>query len=114
MSTKYINHETILPKCKVGIFHGGSGTLATMLRHNLPVIIVSFYTDQPTWGKIIEQKKLGIHIPIKKLTADKLISAIQLSQTEEIKKCILSVGQMIRIEKGLESTVTEIENYFIA
>jgi sterol 3beta-glucosyltransferase len=63
--TKYVNHETVLPKCKVGIFHGGAGTLATMLRNNLPVIIVSFYTDQPTWGKIVEQKKLGIHIPLK-------------------------------------------------
>lgn len=112
--TKYVNHETILPKCKVGIFHGGAGTLAAMLRNNLPVIIVSFYTDQPTWGKIVEQRKLGFHIPAKKLTAEKLISAIQLSQTEEIKKRILSVGQIIRNERGLENAVTEIENYFIA
>lgn len=111
---KYVNHEAILPKCKVGIFHGGAGTLAAMLRNNLPVIIVSFYTDQPTWGKIVEQKKLGIHIPAKKITAEKLISAIQLSQTEEIKKCILSVGQIIRNERGLEKAVTEIENYFIS
>src|SRR5450631_1632496 len=109
---KYVNHETILQKCKVGIFHGGAGTLATMLRNNLPVILVSFYTDQPTWGKIVEQKKLGIHIPAKKLTADKLISAIELSQTEEIKNNVLSVGQAIRNEKGLDNAVNEIENYF--
>ena len=110
--TKYVNHETILPQCKVGIFHGGAGTLATMLRHNLPVIVVSFYTDQPTWGKIIEKRKLGVHIPQKSITADKLISAIQKVQKEEIKKNILSIGQAIRNENGLDNAVTEIEKYF--
>jgi UDP:flavonoid glycosyltransferase YjiC (YdhE family) len=112
--TKYVNHEVILPKCKVGIFHGGAGTLATMLRNNLPVIIVSFYTDQPTWGKIVEQRKLGVHIPVRSLTAKKLISAIQLAQSEEIIDNILTVGQAIRNENGLENAITEIEKYFEA
>ena len=110
--TKYVNHETILPQCKIGVFHGGAGTLATMLRHNLPVIIVSFYTDQPTWGKIVEYRKLGVHIPVKSLTAGKLISAISLAQTDEIKNNVLTVGQVIRNENGLDNAITEIERYF--
>jgi sterol 3beta-glucosyltransferase len=110
--TKYVNHETILPKCKLGIFHGGAGTLATMLRHNLPVIIVSFYTDQPTWGKIVESKKLGVHIPVKTLSFDKLISAIQKTQTDEIKNSITTIGQQIRDQNGLDNAITEIEKYF--
>jgi sterol 3beta-glucosyltransferase len=110
--TKYVNHETILPKCKLGIFHGGAGTLATMLRHNLPVIIVSFYTDQPTWGKIVESKKLGVHIPVKTLSVNKLISAIQKIQTDEIKNSVTTIGQQIRDENGLDNAITEIEKYF--
>jgi len=110
--TKYVNHETILPHCKIGVFHGGAGTLATMLRQNLPVIIVSFYTDQPTWGKIVERKKLGVHIPVKTLSADKLISAIQKVQTKEIEKNVSIVGQQIRNENGLDNAITEIEKYF--
>jgi sterol 3beta-glucosyltransferase len=110
--SKYVNHETILPQCKLGVFHGGAGTLATMLRHNLPVIIVSFYTDQPTWGKIVERKRLGIHIPVKSLSADKLISAIQKIQTDEIKNNVSTVGQQIRNENGLDNAITEIEKYF--
>lgn len=110
--TKYINHEAILPLCKVGVFHGGAGTLATMLRNNLPPIIVSFYTDQPTWGKIVEQKKIGAHIPVKKLTTGKLIEAIQFAQTAEIKSNVLAVGKLIRNEDGLENAVNEIEKYF--
>lgn len=110
--TKYVNHEIILPQCKVGVFHGGAGTLATMLRHNIPVVIVSFYTDQPTWGKIVEHRKLGIHIPVKLLTTDKLISAVRLVQTDEIKNNVLTVGQVIRNENGLDNAITEIEKYF--
>jgi sterol 3beta-glucosyltransferase len=109
---KYVNHEAVLPKCKVGVFHGGAGTLATMLRNNLPVIIISFYTDQPTWGKIVEQKRLGVHIPVKSLTSNKLISAIQLVQKNEIKNNVMIVGQQIRNENGLEIAINEIENYF--
>jgi len=110
--TKYVNHETILPQCKIGVFHGGAGTLATMLRHNLPVIIVSFYTDQPTWGKIVKRKKLGVHIPVKTLSADKLISAIQKVQIKEIENNVSIVGQQIRDENGLDNAITEIEKYF--
>ena len=109
--TKYVNHEAILPLCKLGVFHGGAGTLATMLRHNLPVIIVSFYTDQPTWGKIVERKKLGIHIPVKSMTSDKLISAINEVQAEKIKNNVLAIGQQIRNENGLDNAVNEIEKY---
>lgn len=110
---KYVNHEAILPKCKVGIFHGGAGTLATMLRHNLPVIVVSFYTDQPTWGKIVERKQLGIHIPVKTLSANKLISAIYKVQDKEIKNNVSIVGQQISNENGLDNAINEIEKYFI-
>jgi sterol 3beta-glucosyltransferase len=112
--TKYVNHETFLPQCKVGVFHGGAGTLATMLRHNLPVVIVSFYTDQPTWGKIVEKKKLGVHIPIKKLTADKLMAAIELAQTDNIKNNSYAMGQKIRTENGLENAINELEKYFLS
>jgi sterol 3beta-glucosyltransferase len=110
--TKYVNHEVVLPKCKVGVFHGGAGTLATMLRNNLPVIIISFYTDQPTWGKIIERMKLGVHIPIKKLNSDNLIPLLTYVQTDEVKRNVRMIGQQIINENGLENAVNEIEKYF--
>ena len=112
--TKYINHTAVLPKCKVGIFHGGAGTLAAMLRNYLPVIIISFYTDQPTWGKIVERMNLGVHIPVKKLSSQKLISALAKVHTVEIRDNVEFIGQQIRNENGLENAVKEIEKYFIA
>lgn len=110
--SKYVNHQTVLPQCKAGIFHGGAGTLAAMLRHNLPVIIISFYTDQPTWGKIIARKQLGMHIPVKQLTAEKLMSAITEVQSKEIKERVAEIGDQIRNENGLGNAVREIESFF--
>ena len=110
--TKYVNHETILPRCKVGVFHGGAGTLAAMLRHNLPVVVVSFYTDQPTWGKLVERNGLGVHIPVRKLTSGRLIAGIRAAQSAEIASNVAAMGERIRNEKGTERAVDEIERYF--
>ncbi|HEY4109557.1 glycosyltransferase [Puia sp.] len=109
---KYVNHEAVLPHCKVGVFHGGAGTLAAMLRHNLPVVIVSFYTDQPTWGKLVERLGLGIHIPVKKLTSEKLMAGIRQVQSTEVGRKVTTTGERIRNEKGTEHAVEEIERYF--
>lgn len=110
--TKYVNHEVVLPKCKVGIFHGGAGTLATMLRNKLPVIIVSFYTDQPAWGKIVERMRLGVHIPVKKLTSQKLMNAIEVCQLNDVIENVALAGEKISAENGTENAVREIEAYF--
>lgn len=112
--TKYVDHDAVLPKCSAGIFHGGAGTLAAMLRHNLPVIVVSFYSDQPTWGKIIQRKGLGVHIPARKLNPEKLLSAINVIKTEEIRQNVLAMGERIRNEDGVGTAVREIELYFRA
>ncbi|MEO6903287.1 MAG: glycosyltransferase [Bacteroidia bacterium] len=107
-----VDHQWLFPKCKVAIFHGGAGTLAAVIKSKLPVIIISIFVDQPIWGKIIEYKKLGIHIPAKKITTEKLISAIQKSQTDEIKNNVSSIGQAIKNENGLDNAIQEIEKYF--
>jgi len=111
--TKYVNHEVVLPQCKLAVFHGGAGTLATVLRHQLPMIIVSFYTDQPTWGKIVEKKKWGMHIPLKKLTAEKMLRAISAVQSEEIRIHVAEIGRLVSQEKGVERAIYEIERYFL-
>ena len=110
--TRYVNHEAILPRCKVGVFHGGAGTLATMLRHNLPVVVVSFYTDQPTWGKLVQRNGLGVHIPVRKLTSEKLFKGIRHVQSAEIVRNVFAMGERIRNENGTEKAVAEIERYF--
>jgi sterol 3beta-glucosyltransferase len=54
-----VNHEWLFPQCKTAIIHGGSGTLAAVLKAQIPVIITSIFGDQPWWGKLMEKKKSG-------------------------------------------------------
>lgn len=106
---KYVNHEQVFPRCRVGVFHGGAGTFAAMLRNGLPVVIVSFYTDQPTWGKIAVKKQLGAHVPYKQLSFERLKTAIATADNETIRTNVKRMGEAIVAENGLENVLHEIE-----
>ncbi|WP_158288523.1 glycosyltransferase [Mucilaginibacter psychrotolerans] len=107
-----INHQWLLPQCKAAVIHGGAGTLAAVLKAKIPVIISSVFGDQVWWGDIIRKKKLGLHIPFKQLTVAKLIKAIKLSQSEEIKRNAAETGEAINQEDGLKTALDAIESYF--
>jgi sterol 3beta-glucosyltransferase len=109
---KYINHEWLFPQCKTAVIHGGAGTTATALKAKIPVIIVSVAADQPWWGKVIQDKKLGVHIPFKKLTANKLLNAIIETQKPEMMKTAIETGENINREDGLNRAINAIEKYF--
>lgn len=64
-------------------------------------------------GKIVEHENLGYHIPIKSLSAEKLISAIKKVQSPDIKAKVMLMGQKIRDENGLDNAIYEIEKYLL-
>jgi len=109
---KHINHEWLFPHCKAAVIHGGIGTIAAVLKSKIPAIILSVFGDQPWWGKIIEDKKLGFHIPFKKLTADKLLNAMKATQNPEMLKTVAETGEKINNEDGLQTALDAIEQYF--
>jgi sterol 3beta-glucosyltransferase len=107
---KHVNHEWLFPQCKMAVIHGGAGTVATVLKAKIPVIVISVFVDQPWWGKIIQDKKLGMHIPFKKLTQIRLLSAIEAGFTSEIIQNANDIGEKINQEDGLKQALTIIEN----
>jgi sterol 3beta-glucosyltransferase len=110
--TKYVNHDWLLPRCSTAIIHGGIGTVSAALRSGLPLIVVSILADQPVNGKIIEQKKLGCHLPFKKLSPEKLLQAINAAEDHLIKENCSATAAVIRSEDGLGNAVTLLEKYF--
>ncbi len=107
-----VSHEWLFPRCKTAIIHGGAGTTAAALKAKIPLIIISIIADQPWWGKIIERKKLGVHIPFRKLTSQKLLTAIEKTGTSEIKRNARKMGEQISQEDGLKKTIDALEKYF--
>lgn len=109
----YINHEWLFPQCLCAVVHGGAGTTAAVLKAKLPLTIVSVFGDQPWWGNIIQKKQLGIHIPFKQITIEKLLMAIAFVQTPQVIKNVNNIGAAIEQEGGLKSTLNAIEQYFV-
>lgn len=112
-TVNHLNHEWLFPQCSAAVIHGGIGTIAAVLKAKIPVIILSVFADQPWWGKIIEDKNLGVHIPFKKLTTKKLLKAIETTQTPEMRKFVSETGEKINTEDGLNLTLDAIEKYFV-
>ena len=111
---KQVNHDWVFPKCKLAVIHGGIGTIHSALKAGLPLIIASIFADQPIWGKIIEKKGLGLHIPFNKLSSKKLVMAFDKVMTKEIGEKVSTVSDRMNNEDGLETTLNTIEGYKIS
>jgi UDP:flavonoid glycosyltransferase YjiC (YdhE family) len=108
--TKYVDHDWLMPRCSAVVIHGGIGTIAAALRSGTPMVVVSVLADQPINGALIERKGLGIHIPFKKLSREKLLRAIgDVAGPAIIANC-RTVAARVRSEDGVGRAVELIEN----
>ncbi len=101
-----------MPRCCTAIIHGGIGTISAALRAGTPIIVVSILADQPVNGKMIEQKKLGCHLPFKKLSPENLLRAINAAEDQQIKSNCRTTAAVIRSEDGVGNAVGLLEKYF--
>jgi len=107
-----VPHDWLLPRCKVVIHHGGAGTTAAGLRSGIPNLVVSFATDQPFWGACVHAIGAGPRpIPVKKLTTDKLITALTAADGDAIQNGAQAAGSKICTEDGVGETVRLIESH---
>ncbi|MDP9794713.1 UDP:flavonoid glycosyltransferase YjiC (YdhE family) [Catenuloplanes nepalensis] len=48
--TGALDHDTVLPRCRAAVHHGGAGTTGAALRAGLPSLVCAVLGDQPFWG----------------------------------------------------------------
>jgi len=109
---KSVPHDWLLPRCKLVVHHGGAGTTAAGLRSGIPNIVVSFAADQPFWGARVHAIGAGPRpIPVKKLTAKKLVAALVKADEDAIRNGAQAVGRKIRAEDGVGVSVEFVETY---
>jgi sterol 3beta-glucosyltransferase len=107
-----VPHDWLFSRCKAVIHHGGAGTTAAGLRAGIPNIVVSFAADQPFWGKRVHAIGAGPGpIPVGKLTADRLSTALVSADGVAIRTGAQAAGRKIRAENGVEQAVNFIEEY---
>jgi UDP:flavonoid glycosyltransferase YjiC (YdhE family) len=106
------NHDWLFPRCRAVITHGGIGTVAATLRAKTPLIVASIFADQPWWGKRVERSNLGIHVPFKQFTNERLLAAIHKTESKAIQHRITEIGERMSQEDGLAKTIAALENHF--
>jgi len=73
-----IPYDYIMKRVYAVIYHGGSGTTHTALRHGLPSLIIPHIMDQFVWNQLLHQRGAGPKgIAVTKLTVHKLRPLVQ-------------------------------------
>jgi len=107
-----VPHQWLFPRCKTIVHHGGAGTTGAGLRAGVPNIVVPHTADQPFWGKRVNVIGAGPRpIPVQRLNAERLASAIVEAEGGVIRKRAQAVGRGIRSEDGVGGAVALIEEY---
>lgn len=71
-------HGSLFPRIAAVVHHGGAGTTAAGLLAARPTVVCPFQGDQHFWGAAVHRGGAGPQpLPVKKLTPDRLASAIR-------------------------------------
>jgi len=103
--------DWLLPRMAAAVTHGGAGTVAACLQAGRPVVVCSFFGDQPAWGRLVSSMGVGPKaIPYRKLNAHRLARAIDRAATDRgIARVANDLGQKLRSEHGVATAVSLIE-----
>jgi sterol 3beta-glucosyltransferase len=102
-------HSWLFPRCAMAIHHGGAGTTAEGFRAGIPMVIVPHGNDQFAWGKRVLELGVGpAPIPIKKLTSDGLVKAIETAGSTAVVEAAKAFSSVIRQEHGARTSAERV------
>ncbi len=101
LAIKSVPHSWLFERVSLVCHHGGAGTTAAGFKAGIPSIIIPFSNDQFAWAHRAYDLGVGSK-PIyrKKLSSDKLASAIQFALSDEVIKNAQTLGKNIATENG--------------
>jgi len=100
-------HQWLFPRIRAVVHHGGAGTVAAALAAGLPSVGVPAFFDQPFWSRrLFEMGVSPPPIPLRRLTLDRLLSALsRLAGDESLKTRAARAGVAVRAEAGVAAAV---------
>jgi UDP:flavonoid glycosyltransferase YjiC (YdhE family) len=101
----------LFPRVAAVVHHGGAGTTSAGLRAGIPSLVIPFMGDQPYWGRRVAELGVGpVPLPRKKLTVERLASAIHQAVTDQpMRRRAADLGAKIQAEDGVARAVGVIE-----
>ncbi|CAO5159881.1 sterol 3beta-glucosyltransferase [Frankia sp. AiPs1] len=72
-----LDHDAVLPRCRIAVHHGGAGTTAASVGAGLPTVVCSVMGDQPFWGARLESLGIGATLRFSDLSEPALVRAAE-------------------------------------
>ncbi|MEU6253475.1 nucleotide disphospho-sugar-binding domain-containing protein [Streptomyces sp. NPDC047043] len=88
----------LLPRCRLAVHHGGSGTTGSAVRAGVPALVASGMLDQPMWGELVRRRGVGVHVPLHGLDAEGLRSALWQLHDPRVVRNARELGRAVRAE----------------
>jgi sterol 3beta-glucosyltransferase len=109
-----VPHDWLFPRMAAIVHHGGAGTTSAALRAGTPALVVPFMSDQPFWGRRVQQLGCGPKpVARQHLSADSLAKGIHRAVTDSaIRQRAAEVGRQIRAEDGVGRAVELLNHYY--
>jgi len=109
---EHADHSWLLPQCIAAIHHGGAGTTGATLKAQIPSIVLSLFGDQPQWGKIVERRGVGLHLPFRRLTVRRFLRALENVLSPPFPQQAALVGGKVAKEDGVRLTIETLDSFF--
>ncbi|WP_017659097.1 glycosyltransferase [Baaleninema simplex] len=108
-----VPHDWLFPKVAAVVHHGGPGTVATILKAGVPMVVVPFFGDHFLWANQITKLRLGSSVFKHQLTVDRLSAAISSVVSDEVLKArVRTFSQTIQSENASKYIVDRFHQYF--
>ncbi len=108
------DHDTLLPRCRAAVHHGGHGTLGAGLRAGLPTMVCSVFADQPSWGRRVERLGVGAHVRFRKLDRTTLRAGLTRLLDPGVQQRAGRLGEAIRAEgDGTLRAATAVDDWLV-
>ncbi|WP_164842786.1 glycosyltransferase [Actinoplanes solisilvae] len=79
-----LDHDRVLPRCRLAVHHGGAGTTAASVGAGLPTVVCSVFADQHFWGQAVARLGIGATMRRSDATAASLTELIKPLLAEDV------------------------------
>jgi len=104
-----VDHQSLLPRCRAAVHHGGSGTVHASLVAGVPTLVCSVFADQPYWGHRCRRLGVGDTFPFKRLDRRRLTAGLRSVTGEGVRENADALAARMAAERPLASAVAAIE-----
>lgn len=103
-----LNHDAVLPRCRLAVHHGGSGTTAATVTAGLATLACSVCFDQPFWGERLRALGAGAHVRFAALNASTLEKGLRRILQPQVTRRARDLGAALRRETNVAAYAADL------